>query len=85
MFIQHSLKKTYLLLGLESQTIKRLAKGKLEKEKKLENKTEEEIEVIVNYEIALEGSNPLGEKPKYFGPLLVYKKRNIFLECKETI
>lgn len=48
-------------------TKKNLARKKLEKEKKLENKTEEEIEVIVNHEVALEDSHPRGEKPKYFG------------------
>lgn len=50
-------------------TRRRLAKEKLEQEKKLENKTEEEIEIIVNHEIALEDSHPRGEKPKYFGEI----------------
>lgn len=50
-------------------TKRRLAKEKLEKENKLENKTEEEIEVIVNHEVALEDSHPRGEKPKYFGEI----------------
>ena len=48
-------------------TKRRLAKEKLKKENKLENKNEEEIEVIVNHEVALEDSHPRGEKPKYFG------------------
>ena len=48
-------------------TKRRLAKERLQKEKKLKNKTEEEIEVIVNNEVALEDSHPRGEKPKYFG------------------
>lgn len=48
-------------------TKRRLAKERLEKENKLKNKTEEEIEVIVNHEVALEDSHPRGEKPKYFG------------------
>lgn len=52
---------------LRKSTKRRLAKEKLEKEKKLENKTEEEIDVIVNHEVALEDSHPRGEKPKYFG------------------
>lgn len=47
----------------------RLAKEKLEKNNKLKNKTEEEIETIVNHEVALENSHPRGEKPKYFGEL----------------
>lgn len=48
-------------------TKRKLAKEKLQKEKKLKNKTEEEIEIIVNHEVALEDSHPRGEKPKYFG------------------
>ena len=40
------------------RTKRRLAKEKLEKEKKLENKSKEEIEIIVNNEIALEDSHP---------------------------
>jgi len=54
---------------IRKKTKKRLAKEKLEKEKKLVGKTEEEIEVIVNHEVALEDSHPRGEKPKYFGEL----------------
>ena len=50
-------------------TKRRLAKEKLQKEKKLINKTEEEIEIIVNHEVALEDSHPRGEKPKYFGEI----------------
>ena len=50
-------------------TPKRLAKEKLQREKKLKNKTEEEIEIIVNNEVALEDSHPRGEKPKYFGEI----------------
>ena len=50
-------------------TKRRLAKEKLQNEKKLKNKTEEEIEIIVNHEIALEDSHPRGKKPKYFGEI----------------
>lgn len=50
-------------------TKRRLAKEKLQKEKKLENKTEDEIDIIVNNEVALEDSHPRGKKPKYFGEL----------------
>lgn len=50
-------------------TKRRLAKEKLQKEKKLKDKTEEEIEIIVNHEVALEDSHPRGEKPKYFGEI----------------
>ena len=50
-------------------TKKKLAKEKLLKEKKLKDKTEEEIEVIVEHEVALEDSHPRGQKPKYFGEI----------------
>ena len=50
-------------------TKRKAAKQKLEKEKKLENKTDEEIEIIVDHEIALEDSHPRGQKPKYFGEI----------------
>ena len=64
--------QTLMRAGIKSPKIRkstkrRLAKEKLEKEMKLKNKTEEDIEVIVNYEVALEDSHPRGEKPKYFG------------------
>ena len=54
---------------IRKATKRRLAREKLEREKKLKNKTNEEIEVIVNYEVALEDSHPRGEKPKYFGEI----------------
>ncbi len=54
---------------IRKNTKKRIVKEKLDAEKKLENKTEEEIEVIVNHEVALEDSHPRGEKPKYFGEI----------------
>ena len=41
----------------------------MQKEKKLENKTEEEIDIIINHEMDLENSHPRGEKPKYFGEI----------------
>lgn len=55
---------------IRKRTKKRLVKEKLEKEKKLKNKTEEETEIIINHEIALEDSHPRGEKPKYFGEII---------------
>ena len=66
--------KTLMAKGIRSPkarkaTKRRLAKEKLEKEKKLKNKTEEEIEVAVNNEVALEDSHPRGQKPKYFGEI----------------
>ena len=70
----HCVYTTLMAAGITSPRIRkatkrRLAREKLEKEKKLENKTEEEIEVIVNHEVALEDSHPRGEKPKYFGEI----------------
>lgn len=55
---------------MNRKTRRRIAKENLEKEKKLKGKTKEEIEVIVNYEVALEDSHPRGEKPKYFGEVI---------------
>ena len=43
-------------------TKKRVAKERLQKEKKLKDKTEEEIEIIVNHEVALEDSHPRRRK-----------------------
>ena len=47
-------------------TKRRLAKEKLQKEKKLKNKSEGEIEIIVNNEIALEDSHPRRRETKIF-------------------
>ena len=70
----HFVYTTLMAKGITSPRVRkatkrRLSKEKLEKEKKLENKTEEEIEIIVNHEVALEDSHPRGEKPKYFGEI----------------
>ena len=54
---------------IRKATKKRLKKEQLEKQKLLKNKTNEEIEKIVNHEIALEDSHPRREKPKYFGEI----------------
>lgn len=55
---------------IRKQTKRRIAKERLLKEKKLNNKTEEEIEIIVNHEVEIEDSHPRGEKPKYFGEII---------------
>ena len=55
---------------VKKATKRRLAKEKLKKENKLKNKTDEEIEVIVTHEVALEDSHPRQEKPKYFGEVI---------------
>lgn len=52
-------------------TKRRLAKQKLLEEKKIKLKmSNEQIEVIVSHEVALEDSHPRGEKPKYFGEIV---------------
>lgn len=50
-------------------TKRRIAKEKLAKDKKLINKTVEEVDIVVNHEVALEDSHPRGQKPKYFGEI----------------
>ena len=52
------------------KTKREFKKQQLIKEKKLNEKTNEEIEYIVNHELSLETSHPRGEKPKYFGELI---------------
>ena len=53
------------------KTKRKYAKQKLLKEKKINlNTTSEQIDTIVNHEIALEDSHPRGEKPKYFGEVI---------------
>ena len=80
--IEENIKVSYTCLyttlmnaGITSPRIRkatkhRLAKQKLENENKLKNKSEKEIEIIVNHEVALEDSHPRGEKPKYFGEVI---------------
>lgn len=47
------------------------AKARLLKEKKINNTmSDDQIDTIVNHEIALEDSHPRGEKPKYFGEII---------------
>ena len=70
-FVYTTLMKNNILSPKARKATKRkLAKEKLEKEKKLKNKTEKEIEIIVNNEVALEDSHPRLEKPKYFGEIV---------------
>ena len=53
------------------KTKRKYAKQKLLKEKKINlAMTDEQIDTIVNHEIALEDSHPRGEKPKYFGEVI---------------
>ena len=52
------------------ETKRKFAKARLIEEKKLNNKTEEEIKEILDHEVALEDSHPRCEKPKYFGEIV---------------
>ena len=52
------------------KTKKEFKRKQLLKAKKLVNKTEEEIEYIVNHEVTLESSHPRQEKPKNFGEVI---------------
>ena len=71
-FIYKTLSKEGILSPkARKKTKKEFAKQKLLKEKKINNDmSNEEIEIIVNHEIALEDSHPRGEKPKYFGEVI---------------
>ena len=53
------------------KTKKDVAKARLLEKKKINlNMSDEQIETIINHEIALEDSHPRGEKPKYFGEII---------------
>ena len=52
---------------IRKSTKKKLAKERLIRENKLNNKTEKEIDTILTNEIALEDAHPRLPKPKYFG------------------
>lgn len=67
---KHLTKSGILSPKARKKTKKEFKKLQLLKEKKLENKTEDEIEMIVNHEMALEDSHPRCEKPKYFGEVI---------------
>ncbi len=51
-------------------TKKKILKEKLLHEKKLKDKSEEEIDYLVNHEIDLEDAHPRQEKPKNFGEII---------------
>ncbi len=70
-FVYNTLTKEGILSPkARRKTKKDLKKQLLLQEKKLLNKTDEEIEIIVNHEIALEDSHPRQEKPKNFGEVI---------------
>lgn len=71
-FIYKTLKKAgFISPRARKKTKREFAKEKLLKEKKIDfSMTEEQVEVIVKHEVALEDSHPRGEKPKYFGEII---------------
>lgn len=71
-FIYKTLTKEGILSPkARKKTKRKYAKEKLLKEKKINNAmSDEQIESIINHEIALEDSHPRGEKPKYFGEII---------------
>ena len=71
-FIYKNLTKAGILSPKARRKTKReYAKKKLLQEKKINlAMSDEQIEHIVNHEIALEDSHPRGEKPKYFGEII---------------
>lgn len=71
-FIYKTLTKEGILSPkARKKTKRKYAKEKLLKEKKINNAmSDEQIESIINHEIALENSHPRGEKPKYFGEII---------------
>lgn len=71
-FVYKTLSKEGILSPRARKKTKReAAKQKLLEEKKINlAMTDEQINTIVNHEIALEDSHPRGEKPKYFGEII---------------
>ena len=71
-FIYNILTKEGILSPKARKKTKReYAKQRLLKEKKINlAMSDEQINTIVNHEIALEDSHPRGEKPKYFGEII---------------
>lgn len=67
-FIYSTLRKANFISPVANKITKRIfIKNKLLKDKKLNDKSDEEIEVIISHEMALEDSHPRQERPKYFG------------------
>ncbi len=67
---KHLTKSGIISPKARKKTKKEFKKQQLINEKKLENKTKEEMEIIINHEMALEDSHPRGEKPKFFGEVI---------------
>ena len=84
-FIYNTLTKEGILSPKARKKTKReYAKNKLLEEKKINlNMSEEQINTIVNHEVALEDSHPRCEKPKYFGEIIkqdgsIWRYKNLF-------
>ena len=71
-FIYNTLTKEGILSPKARKKTKRgYAKNKLLEEKKISYAmSEEQINTIINHEVALEYSHPICEKPKYFGEII---------------
>jgi transposase len=71
-FIYKTLTKDEILSPkARKKTRRQYAKQKLLQEKKINSEMpEEQVEVMVNHEIALEDAHPRCEKPKYFGEII---------------
>lgn len=71
-FVYTTLTKAGFLSPKARRKTKRdAAKAKLLEEKKINSAmSDEQIDTIINHEIALEDSHPRGEKPKYFGEII---------------
>jgi transposase len=71
-FIYKTLSKESILSPKARKKTKReYAKKQLLKENKIDlAMSDDQIETIVNHEVALEDSHPRGEKPKYFGEII---------------
>lgn len=71
-FIYKTLTKEGILSPKARRKTKRkFAKQRLLKEKKINlAMTDEQINTIINHEVALEDAHPRGEKPKYFGEII---------------
>ena len=67
---KHLTSNGFLSPKANKKTKKAFIKNKLLKENKLVNKTDEEVDKIINHEIELENSHPRGEKPRYFGEVI---------------
>lgn len=70
-FIYTTLRKNNIISPkARRRTRKKFKKQQLQKNQNKTNKSEEEIDIIVDREIALEDAHPRSEKPKYFGELI---------------